>query len=328
MKHLIRPPILILCLSLSMLCTQPALAWDSVGHRLSAAVAIHYIGEELRGDLLRLLQQHPRYEEDFLEQMPNSIASGTEHDRAVWLLGQAAFWPDIARGLPEADRERFNQPNWHYIDGAWLRGQATRQGNTYLGVSPRPDIPGSANTDQIDNVMAALDYNGALLADERTPAAQRAVALCWLLHLVADIHQPLHAGSLYSATRFRSGDRGGNGVETDEGNLHARWDRALRSEGINASLDAVLDQHGATLEAMADTDDGDWSLWLHESRALLLNTVYTEEMKSAILAADANGDSLPNFTLDRNYVEAMRYHAGMRLALAGRRLALWFDENL
>lgn len=328
MKHLIRPPTLFLCLSLSLLCAQRALAWDSVGHRLSAAIAIHYIGEELRSDLLNLLEQHPRFEEDFLDQMPNSIATGSEQDRAVWLLGQAAFWPDIARGLPEADRERYNQPNWHYIDGAWLRGQADTQGNTYLGVSPRPDIQGSAAADEIDNVMTALDYNSALLADEREPADQRAVALCWLLHLVADIHQPLHAGSLYSATRFSSGDRGGNGVETDEGNLHARWDRALRSEGVAASFDAVIDQHGATLEAMEESDDGDWSLWLHESRALLLNTVYTEAMKTAILSTDDSNEALPSFELDSNYIDTMEYHAGMRLALAGRRLALWFDENL
>lgn len=328
MKHLIRPPVLFLCLTLCMLGAQRTLAWDSVGHRVSAAVALHYIGEELRSDLLDLLAQHPRYEEDFLQQMPNSITAGTEQERAVWLLGQAAFWPDIARGLPEADRERYNRANWHYLDGAWLRGQATRQGNTYLGVSPRPDILGSVNADQIDNVMTALDHNSALLADEQAPADQRAVALCWLLHLVADIHQPLHTGSLYSATIFQSGDRGGNGVETDEGNLHARWDRALRSEGINASFDSILDQHGATLEAMVDTEDGDWSLWLHESRALLLNTVYTEAMKTAILNADNTNETLSAFELDSNYIDTMQYHAGMRLALAGRRLALWFDENL
>ena len=55
---------------------QNALAWDSVGHRLSAAVANHYLSDSVREELTRLLQQHPRYEEDFLEQMPATIARG------------------------------------------------------------------------------------------------------------------------------------------------------------------------------------------------------------------------------------------------------------
>lgn len=307
-----------------------ALAWDSVGHRLSAAVALHYMSEELRPDLLGILQQHPRYQQDFIDQMPASVARGSEADQLEWLLGQAAFWPDSVRGLPETDRDRYNRARWHYIDGAWLRGQANVQGNTYIGTAPFPDIAGQHAQDEADadDVMTALDYNTALLADERMPGPRRAVALCWVLHLIGDIHQPLHTGSLYSATRFANGDRGGNGIETDEGNLHARWDRALRSEGVSQSLAAVMTQHAETLARMEDTDDGDWSLWMHESRALLLNTVYTEQMKAEIARSDASAGALPEFTLEVNYVRSMKYHAGMRLALAGRRLALWFDENL
>ena len=307
-----------------------ALAWDSVGHRLSAAVAIHYMSEELEPTLLALLLQHPRFEQDFIDQMPSSVASGSEQDQFEWLLGQAAFWPDIARGFPEAERDRYNRASWHYIDGAWLRDHASVQGNTYIGTAPRPDIVGQLARDEggAADVMTALDYNTALLADDRAPGPQRAVALCWVLHLIGDIHQPLHTGSLYSAGRFANGDRGGNGIETDAGNLHARWDRALRSDGVAPSLQAILAQHGATLEGMEGTDDDDWSLWMHESRALLLNTVYTEEMKSQIARTDGSRARLPEFTLDANYVESMEYHSRMRLALAGRRLALWFDANL
>lgn len=309
----------------------PALwAWDSVGHRLSAAVAMHYVTASTRTELAQILEQHPRYREDFLQQMPASIARGDARQRLDWLLGQAAFWPDIARGLPDSERERYNRANWHYIDGAWLRGAAQTQGNTYIGVAPRPDIRGGSAVGEarVDNVMTALDYNAALLADEGAALPQRAVALCWVLHLIGDIHQPLHVGSLYSANRFAEGDRGGNGITTDGGNLHARWDQALRSEGVAPSLDAALSQHGETLERMGEQDDGDWSQWMHESRALLLNTVYTEEMKAEIARSDRSRGRLREFTLDRDYVETMQYHARLRLALAGRRLALWFDENL
>lgn len=37
---------------------------------------------------------------------------------------------------------------------------------------------------------------------------------------------------------------------------------------------------------------------------------------------------LREFTLSENYVDAMKVHARLRLALAGRRLALWFEDKL
>lgn len=319
--------------SLGSLFMHGSLAWDSVGHRLSASIAAHYLSDESKAELLRILQQHPRYQQDFLEQMPTSIIRSNDDDRFNWLLGQAAFWPDIARGLPETERGKYNRANWHYIDGTWLRGQANIQGNTYIGVAPFDDINGQSaqairNEASADNVMNALDYNTALLANSQTPIQQRAVALCWVLHLVADIHQPLHVGSLYSANRFSRGDRGGNGIDTDNRNLHARWDRALSSLGVNSNLEAVLAQHATTLERMDRQDAGDWSLWMKESRALLLNTVYTEEMKATIARTDKSTARLHEFTLNDDYVETMEYHARVRLALAGRRLAIWFENKL
>ena len=325
--------LLALFTSLTLLSMQGAFAWDSVGHRLSAAVASNYLSDNSKTELLKILQQHPRYQQDFVQQMPASIARGNEEARFVWLLGQAAFWPDITRGLPEAERKRYNRANWHYIDGAWLRGQAQVQGNTYIGVGPFDDIAGKSaqtirNEASADNVMAALDYNTNLLADSQASLPQRAVALCWVLHLIGDIHQPLHTGSLYSANRFSTGDRGGNGIEAGGRNLHARWDRAVSSQGINANLETLLRQHSTTLERMGLQDYEDWSLWMQESRALLLNTVYTEEMKSEIARSDSSTQKLRKFDLSDDYVEAMKYHARLRLALAGRRLATWFEAKL
>ncbi|MEX0962482.1 MAG: S1/P1 nuclease [Pseudohongiellaceae bacterium] len=330
MRHPVRYLCILLLSCAASLSLQNALAWDSAGHRVSAAIANHYLSDETRRELLRILQQHPRYREDFLDQMPNSVASGDEQEQFDWLLGQAAFWPDITRGLPEAQRSRYNRANWHYIDGAWLRGAASIQGNSYIGAAPFADIAGTTVYQEAaaDNVMTALDFNSALLADQQAPLPQRAVALCWVLHLIGDIHQPLHVGSLYSARHFRTGDRGGNGVETDQGNLHARWDRALRDEGIRDSFNAALTRHSETLAGLTAQNAGDWSVWMNESRALLLNTVYTEEMKTTIARVDSGNGQLPAFELDNDYVETMKYHAGMRLALAGRRLALWLDENL
>jgi S1/P1 Nuclease len=322
-----------LLLILTLTSMHSALAWDSVGHRLSAAVASHYLNNATKSALIEILQQHPRFQQDFQQQMPTSISRGDQEGQHDWLLGQAAFWPDITRSLQESERRKYNRANWHYIDGAWLRDQANVQGNTYLGIAPFADVTGATaesidDEEQVDNIMNALDYNTALLADSQSAPSQRAVALCWVLHLVGDIHQPLHVGSLYTANRFSTGDRGGNGIETEDRNLHARWDRALREAGVSSNLQAVLVQHSATLDRMGVQDAADWSRWMKESRALLLNTVYSNEMKSAILRAERSAERLSEFTLDADYVAAMEYHSRLRLALAGRRLGLWLEEAI
>ncbi len=46
------------------------------------------------------------------------------------------------------------------------------------------------------------------LNDSDRPGSERAIALCWLGHLVGDAHQPCHVGSLYVEGDFPEGDRG------------------------------------------------------------------------------------------------------------------------
>lgn len=52
--------------------------------------------------------------------------------------------------------------------------------------------------------------------------------LPWLLHLIGDIHQPLHAMQRFDRLR-PNGDRGGNEIELRTGNLHAYWDSRIGS---------------------------------------------------------------------------------------------------
>lgn len=59
-------------------------------------------------------------------------------------------------------------------------------------------------------------------------SAERALFSRYLLHVVGDIHQPLHAIALFNET-YKSGDRGGNSLNVirtngEETNLHSFWD--------------------------------------------------------------------------------------------------------
>ena len=63
-------------------------------------------------------------------------------------------------------------------------------------------------------------------------AEDKAVAICWIFHLVGDIHQPLHNAAYFSSEEgFRQGDQGGNrfGVKINgrKWKLHAFWDDLL-----------------------------------------------------------------------------------------------------
>jgi hypothetical protein len=85
--------------------------------------------------------------------------------------------------------------------------------------------------------LETLLQQRAVLADRRASLPRRAIALAWVVHLVGDIHQPLHAG--------KAEDRGGNltcvtwmgqaskllsveGVQQCSGaSLHALWDSKI-----------------------------------------------------------------------------------------------------
>ena len=71
-------------------------------------------------------------------------------------------------------------------------------------------------------IVAVLDAQLRIL-DSRAPPTERLQALKWVVHLVADLHQPLHAGM--------AEDRGGNRYQLQFllrwSNLHTLWDSGL-----------------------------------------------------------------------------------------------------
>ncbi|MGI9251866.1 MAG: S1/P1 nuclease [Pseudohongiellaceae bacterium] len=315
---------------LLMVLSSGAVAWDAVAHRMSVAVAVEHIDADTRKKMLEILEAHPRYETDFLDEMPRYVRYWNEAGRELWLLGQAAFWPDTARR--SAGETRRCNANWHYIN--------SRQGNVYINNAvPRsgagqgnPNIPCQAKDENIEYIVSALEHNSRLLANSNLAMPERAVALCWVLHLIGDIHQPLHSGSLFSAGLFPDSDFGGNripvvlsgGGNSATRNLHQAWDRALRQDGVSASLKAIRANGNLQFNAAAT----DWQQWLAESEQLLTEVVYNEDIRQAIIRADKSGGKLEEIELDGDYVALMKQVAQQRLALAGLRMAAWLNNEL
>jgi len=320
----IRFSTLLLCMALQLCLTSPALAWDATSHRLSVYVAWEALTPVERSTLIKILEKHPRFTQDFLDVMPANVMVSSEETKARWLLGQAGVWPDLTRGLDEEAQIRYNRPKWHWIDGAWIRGSA-EQGNVYVGAELMPSIHGETlgpieDQSDVSNIVLAIEYNQKVLQDRLSAPEAKAVALCWLLHLIGDIHQPLHSGALVSSSLFKTGDRGGNGIATRGGdNLHSTWDGALRNQPFDDTLRRMNSTVRSTrLNEISLSID----IWLQESRQLLNNFVYPDEIKVEVLRSERRGTPMPTIALDDDYVGNMQAYSEDRLTLAGIRLLL------
>lgn len=88
--------------------------------------------------------------------------------------------------------------DWHFIDKPYVEdGVFSIINMTSTAVSATLDI---------QNAVKVLSF------DINKTTAQRAMFSRYLIHVVGDIHQPLHSVSLYNQT-FPSGDRGGNSLK-------------------------------------------------------------------------------------------------------------------
>jgi hypothetical protein len=169
-----------------------------------------------------------------------------------------------------------------------------------------------------------------LIADRNLPAADRAMAICWLFHVIGDIHQPCHSTAMFSRRLFSNpaeGDRGGNLViVVDRFNLHSVWDgfpggrvdfRTPRNKAIEIVNDAESQKLGE--EAAGVTVPMDW---LKESHELAAEFVYAPEVMTALRSLEA-GTGTPEsapLTLSEEYNTQGGRVSRRRVVQAGYRL--------
>ncbi|HYD41991.1 MAG TPA: S1/P1 nuclease [Anaeromyxobacter sp.] len=216
---------------------------------------------------------------------------------------------DVPLSAPElgswADwiRDRDTGP-WHYVNIPFESGRYT----------PARDCPRGACA------VAAIARQEAILRDPRASAMARADALRWLVHLVADLHQPLHAGD--------GRDRGGNELRVrlrdgrDETDLHRVWDVEV--------ISAVVARRGpqrAAREILDRVSHAQAALWA----GALDPAAWAEESNREARALYAELGRSPD---DRDlqpltppdYARAQRPRTEAALARAGIRLAALLDR--
>ena len=313
----VRRPLLAVLTALALLPAAPAHAWDDVGHMTVASIAWRRLSPAARARAVALLRAAPS-DAGLAQLRPN--AGGPEaRDRA--LFARAATWPDIVKDRRDMARvRRYSHSHWHYDNHYWRTDAAGRP----VAVPELPPEPENA----AERIVALT----AALRDTRRSDAERAIDLAWVLHLVGDVHQPLHASSRVTP-RSPKGDKGGNDVRVGRTTLHSLWDNALdrspgrqpgrrggRPQGEDAKL-ARADAWAARLPG--SYPDGRWAAWIAD-------TVPERWAVESLLLAQRDVypgvvDSMP---LTPEYQAQVRRVSDPQVTLAGYRLAALLERAL
>ena len=283
-----------------------ALAWGPAGHMAVAIIAYQQMPPALQQRCVAILQAHPNS-----EKWKANSGGDSPADAAMFTFAKAATWPDeIRRG-----NSPYDHPGWHYIDYPLMP----------------PDFPFVAGLAPEDNILFGLDQSEKVLRDKAATPEQQAAALSWIIHLVGDIHQPLHAAELVTpAYPLPEGDRGGNKYFVSVGgnaiNLHAFWDRLpgqFFSPPYAAEAAGRLERQFPRAGLAELTTGKDPVAWSLESRTLAIDKAYLRGK----LPGSADSKILPP-PLPPDYQKESKEIADRRVALAGYRLATLLEQVL
>jgi nuclease S1 len=209
-------------------------------------------------------------------------------------MADASTWADEHR------RDIKGSGPWHYVD---VPLDQDRYDDRFAGDVPEKGF-----------IVPKIREFKAAVRDRSRPLEERRIALRFLIHLVEDLHMPLHVGD--------NRDRGGNDTQVrffDQGtNMHRLWDgdmlgHACEDEVCWLAELVAMDTPEARARAMAGTVEG----WATES-LLAARDAYKDP---------ATGRKItPGTKLGEAYQAANLPVARKRLYEGGVRLAMVLNE--
>ena len=259
-----------------------ASAWGFYAHRTTADIALENVRPETRAGIARLMRAAPQL-------------GVPQCDLAD--LQDASVWPDCLRS--EGWRWGYTFA-WHY-----------RTAPVCEAYNPRSNCSGG------NCILAQIERNQRILADESLPANVRLEALAFLVHFIGDVHMPLHSGD--------HEDRGGNDIDTAYGiapglNLHWIWDGPLAERAITSAPSPLVRRYSA--EERAELGGGSPADWGRESWETSRDFVYP----TAFDRPPCEGEDLPDETaLTQEDIERAIPIAQRRVTQAGIRMAEFLD---
>ena len=326
-----------LCVA-AILTSDRAWAWNSIGHLASAKIAYDEMDDGQRTALFGMLQKHPHFTQYLAAARPPEVSE------MEWVILRAAVWPDWVRPRrgPEHGPDprgpsvtKYSRGEQHYVNVPFVDPQDTAffAGKTLIP----PDRT---------NVLCALKQSCNDLRTTTAAAEDKAVAICWIFHLVGDIHQPLHNAEYFSSQEgFQQGDQGGNKfwlkINGRKWKLHAFWDDVL-GEDTAYWDDSPEHQQQIFHQAMKVAEhlrglqlpDADkeklaknrsFASWSQESFDVAKTVAYQKPDGGGILdhVAIKPGEPIPESAPEAGakYADIARATAEVRIVLAGRHLA-------
>ena len=234
------------CVAGFALAPQSACAWGTEGHEIVAVVA------------MRLLQANAP---DVADKVTNMLATDTDNKLTAHDIAHEATWADAFRD--HGTKPKSATSNWHFID-VKIEG-ARRQLHEGMRRHITPSGTAASDGPPKSCVVQKIKEFSDELGNPATTAAERLLALKYLLHFVGDVHQPLHASD--------HNDRGGNcvgvlfGRRTKPIKLHSYWDTIVVSAAVTGDLDDAAQDVLvlATPENQAKWTSSDPTVWAQES---------------------------------------------------------------
>jgi hypothetical protein len=296
-----------------------ARAWGCEGHQVVALLAEKHLTPHALAMAKKILAEGP---------IDPSLSRYCK-EGAIDAMADASTWPDDIRSL------RPETAPWHYVDIPL--GTTRREVEKFC--DPKERCVTRAIADQL-----------AILRSADADPQKRADALRFLIHLVGDLHQPLHA--------VTNNDQGGNCVpvaffdampqlrnpqtESYAPNLHGVWDTNILAKATEGkTVDQVasdLDQSFRRKIARWQKGSANIDAWAWESYQLAVKKVYgklpvhipAEAPQPIMSCADDNHVSARMLKLNEHLVEPYQGIAvpivRERLARAGARLALLLNQ--
>ena len=314
------------CAGLITLLPLPLFAWGSIGHMTVAYVAYQRLSPAAKTRVRDLLKLNPDYDK-WEKEVPQGT-SAQDHDQIIFMI--ASVWADDIKGESQYSDDGSNGGNtpnganssqnlgysdllrhkyWHFIDTPFSPDG-----------SALPEIPAPNAQTQIVAFRAVL---GSSQSDEL-----KSYDLVWLLHLIGDIHQPLHAVTRITQPHPK-GDAGGNFVKLfgdASSNLHSYWDDLpgadckFCNDKMHCVNRAIVLGRSLASANSKEARNTDAAAWVRESSDYARTVVY----RDPIGVQDQPFTIVPDSAYER---QANRL-ARRRIALAGARLAQVLNAEL
>jgi len=164
-------------------------------------------------------------------------------------LAMGSNWADFVK----SDKSYDYLYNWHFINFA-------------AGLSSA-DINGLLKVDTAVNAFTKINFLVNELKKKNLPKAQKIIYIRLLVHIVGDVHQPMHTG--------RAEDKGGNDVKLTwfgkSSNLHSVWDTELVESQQLSYTEYTQAINYCSAKQKADWQQAPINAWITETYGMAQN---------------------------------------------------------